>query len=222
MDGDGSTTPASDANPNPEGTPGGGGAGDGAGAVTPTADAFADERNKLNAQIRDFQSQKDRLAKEVADLKAASGGSAPAPGSTTQPEPLSAEGVMALLKRDRELTSAVSQFKSDFPLADPAIFAGYDGYDSVEAFRAAAESSHGAVKSLVDQAVGPQLTAAVEAALKPYVEKYGRLAAPPAPAGEGTPTGMPSREEVRQFSADQLAVFVEKHGEAALNSLIYG
>lgn len=210
---DGSTTPGSEGDLTPEGTPAGGGApGDG---------ASGDQNSEA---LRNLQAQRDRQAAEITRLKADLAAAKPAATqpSPAQAEPLSAEGVMALLKRDREMTSAVSQLKSEFTLADEAIFTGYDQFDSVEAFRAAAESSHGRIKGLVDAQVQPQLTAAVEAALKPYVEKYGRLAAPPAPAGEGTPTGLPSAEEVRRMSADQLSAFVAKHGEDTLNRLLYG
>lgn len=220
MDGDGSTSSASEENQPDAGASGAGGSGDGAAPVTPSADAFAEERNKLTTQIRDFQSQRDQLKAELDKLKA---GTSPEPGSaTSKPETLTAEGVMALLRREREMTSAVGQLKSDFSFADEAIFTGYDKFESVEAFRAAAEASHNRIKGLVDSATKPAIEAAVEAAIKPYVEKYGRLSAPPAPAGEGTPNGMPTLEEVKGYSQAQLDAFVAQHGEKALNDLIYG
>lgn len=212
MDGDGST-PASGGDQTTEGTPAAG---------TPTPGSESDQSDAL----RKLQSHRDSLAAENERLKKQlAEGSTPKNSDTTpaQPEALTAEGVMALLKRDRELTAAVSQLKSDFPLADEAIFTAYDQFDSVEAFRAAAESSHSRIDSLVKSQVEPQLKAAVEAALAPYIEKYGRLAAPPAPEGDGTPnTGLPTREELRTYSFAQLDAFAQKHGEETLNRILYG
>jgi hypothetical protein len=211
VDGEGSTTPASDANQDSTGTSGDGGAGDGAGSTTPTVDAFADERNKLTQQIRDFQSRADRLQAELDKAKAVS---APEPAST-QPEALTAEGVMALLRRDRELTSAVSQLRNDFPFADDAIFTGYERFDSVEAFRAEAEASHTRIKALAEKAAQPL----VDAALAPYVEKYGRLNTTPADNGGASATGLPSLEEVRGYNATQLQTLVDQHGEDVIERI---
>jgi hypothetical protein len=172
--------------------------------------------------LRNLQQQRDRQAAEIAKLKQdLAAATKPANSDTpTEATPLSAEGVMALLRRDREMTSAVSQLKSDFPLADEAIFTGYDSFESVEAFRAAAEMSHGRIKSLVDAQVEPQLQAAVEAALKPYIEKYGRLASAPSDNGGATATGLPSAEEVKGYSMSQLEDLVAQHGDDVIDRIL--
>lgn len=207
MSGDGSTTTGSEGDQTPAGTP------DGAGAADDGA------RGEQNSEaLRNLQAQRDRQTAEIAKLKAdlAAASATPAAEPTqTQPESLTAEGVMALLKRDREMTGAVSQLRTDFPFADDAIFTGYERFETVEAFRAEAETSHSRIKGLADKAAQPL----VDAALAPYIEKYGQLAATPPDNGGGQVTGLPSPEEVRNYTATQLEQLVAQHGEDVIERI---
>jgi hypothetical protein len=213
VDGDGSTTTASQGDPAPEGTPAGTGAPANGGGAADQSEA-----------LRNLQSQRDRQAAEIEQLRKQLAdaqtpkNSDPTPAPTTPAPSLSAQDVVALLKRDRELTAAASQLKTDFPFADEALFTGYDSFDSVEAFRAAVEASHTRTQTLAEKAAQPL----IDAALAPYVEKYGRLAAPPATGSTEAPAGMPSPEQIKQFSVAQVQAFIAKHGEEAYLQAIYG
>ena len=203
-------TPASGGDPAAEGTPA-------EGTPTPGSGDQSEALRKLQSHRDSLAAENEKLRTQLAE---ASTPKTPAP-APTQPEALTAEGVMALLRREREMTGAVAQLQSDFSFADESIFTGYDKFESVEAFRAAAEASHNRIKSLVESKTQPAIEAAVEAALKPYVERYGRIAAPPVTPSETAPTGMPTLEEVKGYSLSQLDAFVEQYGEKALNDLIY-
>jgi hypothetical protein len=183
-----------------------------AGEATPpaSADSFAAEREQLEARARSFQARADKAEAELTKLKE------PKPDPTQNPVPLTAEGVLALLNRDRELTEARSTLKTEFPSADPALLKA--DYASVEAMRAAVEDSHKRIEAII----APRVDSESQALLARYVEKYGAL--PDAPgAGEGTPkTGLPTKAELRGYGIADLNKFIAEHGEDTFNRIIKG
>lgn len=206
---DGSTTTGSEADQTHGGTQGGtGAAGDGA----------SGEQN--SEALRNLLAQRDRQSAELDKLKAELAAATATPAAVTEPtsdeaKPLTAESVMALLRREREMGQVVPELREQFQFADPSIFVNTDRFDSVEALRAAAEADHTRVKALAETAAKPL----VDAALAPYIEKYGRLAASTPESGGGQTTQLPSWQEVRTYSQGQLSALVAQHGEDVLQRI---
>lgn len=211
---DAPTTGSSEGDPTPAVTPAAGAPAEGEPGGSQAAEQFAAERERLESERRALQSEKDRLAAELKALKDQA--TPPAPKSDEQPAPLTQEGILSLLRRDRELTAAAASLKDEFTLADPAIFSDYEKFESAAALRAAAEDSHNRLKTVLDQHTAP----AVEAALKPYVEKYGQLAQTPPDNAGGSNTGLPSLQEVQAMNQSQLDALVKQHGDDVIDRVL--
>jgi len=168
--------------------------------VTPTADAFAEERARLQAQARDWQGKYDRLKAETTVTPEPT--AAPAP--TT---PLDVEAaVRSALRRQREFDSAVGALKEQFPNATNAL-ANVDSFESVEALQVAAENEQRAFEAQVT----PAVEAAVAAALKPYVDKFGPIQTAPAGAVPGQGEGLPTLADVERMSLREQDALEKQH-----------
>lgn len=169
--------------------------------VASTADSFAAERATLQAQAREWQARYDRLQASTAT----------APDPTPAPAPatdqfLTREDFRAELRRQRELDSAVGALKEQFPNATRTL-SNVDSFDSVEALKVAAENEQSAFASQV----GPAVEAAVQAALAPYVAKFGPLQVAPAGAQPGQGDGLPTLGDIDRMNLDQLDELEKAH-----------
>lgn len=204
------TPPASEDNPTP------GSSGDGTGGGTQTgADTFAAEREQFESRVRSFQGEKDRaearangLQAELDALKSGNGGDG---GGTPAPvfdADLIVSNLEERLVRRQELSTAASTLKSEFDLADPALFdpKKVAEFASVEAFKEAVESSHRVTASLVDARVATR-----ESALRTeFAEKYGITLPPPASTGEA-PSGDPTVDQIVAMSFSEKARYEAEH-----------
>ena len=98
-----------------------------------------------------------------------------------------------------QLLRAETPLKTEFPLADTAIFDRIDEFDSVEALRARVEASHLKNKKYEDE-VREKVTAEVLADVQ---EKHGIELTPKEP-GEPAVSGDPTVEELSAMSQVQL------------------
>lgn len=190
---------------------------DGAGAGSQAAaDTFAAERETFESQRRALQSERDRLKAELDKLKAGATPAAPAQTETA----LTAESVMALLKKDREMTALAADLKGQFTLADPTLFQSYESFDNADAFRVAVENSHNSVKARVEAETQPAIAAAVEAAIAPYIQRYGRLAETPQTTEGAAATGLPTIAQVQAMSMAEMEALVAQHGDDVIDRIL--
>lgn len=110
------------------------------------------------------------------------------------------------LRRAAEITSVTGALREQFPYAT-SVLDRSDSFDNVEQLKVAAENEHKRVEALI----GPALTAAAEAAITPYVERFGALQAPPAGAAPGEGQGLPTLAEVERMSLDELTALEKAH-----------
>jgi hypothetical protein len=113
---------------------------------------------------------------------------------------------MEVLRRDRQIQSALGALKEQFPNAKRT-FAEADSFESVEALTLAAENEQ---KAFTEQ-VGPAVQAAVDAALAPYVKRFGALQAPPTGGTDGAGQGLPTLAEVERMSLSELTALEKEH-----------
>jgi len=172
----------------------------GTGTVDSGADAFATERAQLQAQAREWQGKYDRLQQETSAPPAAP--AAPAPTG----EFLTRDDFRSELRRQRELDSAVGALKEQFPNAARTL-GNVDSFDSVEALTVAAENEQKAFEAQVT----PAVEAAVAAALKPYVDKFGPIQTAPAGAVPGQGDGLPTLAEVERMSLSEQDALEKQH-----------
>ncbi len=98
------------------------------------------------------------------------------------------------MRREREMERAATSLRTEFPNADPALFDR--SFDSVEAFRVAAEDSHRAFEARLAQ-LGVVPKSQHEAELERYRKAYGELpGSTPTDTGSTTATGDPSIQEL--------------------------
>jgi mRNA-degrading endonuclease toxin of MazEF toxin-antitoxin module len=174
--------------------------------VVSTADPFAEERAQLQAQARSWQSRYDQA--EAARVAATTPAPDPAP-ATTAPAPTGldvSEIIRAELRRATEFHSAVGALKEQFPNATQAL-ANADSFANVEQLRVAAENEQAAFNAQVS----PAVAAAVEAALAPYVQRFGSLQVAPAGATPGQGDGLPSLQDINAMSLDELDALNKAH-----------
>ena len=190
-------TGASETDPAGSGEPTPGTANDGGTSVTDsgaTEQLLAQERAKAEQTARELQASRDReraarekAEKELAKLRGNSG---------ETPQALTEDRLLSLLdERERRaaLKQAAETFQGaeEYAHADTSILARATEFDSVEALRAALESSHTEAKTRIDSAVEAQVRAKLEEAGK----QYGISLAPTTPTPPNT-TGDPSIEEI--------------------------
>lgn len=174
----------------------GGGGESGSQPAADGASAFAAERERLEATARQLQSERDRANAELARLRNAGTET----GGGTTPPGLTAEAVLALMRREREFTKAETDLRGELTYADPSIFDRALDFDSVEALRKAATDSHNSIKAIAEKAVKDR-----EAELlKPYVDRYGQLEQTPPDTSGAAATGDPTWEQLRKLSAQEL------------------
>ena len=147
-------------------------------------DPFAGEREKLEAQNRRLQGDRDRLAAELSRTKK--------PEQVPQPDSqggLTLADLRVEMRRAAELQTSVSSLREQFPYANPDIFARVDSFDSVEQFAQAVGDSHQHVAAMIN----PAIEAGVAKVRADYEAKYGPLVTAGSPGGsqEGTPEGLP-------------------------------
>lgn len=179
-----------------------GAADDGGAEAQAAAEKFAAERERLDATNRALQSDRDKARKDAADAQAElerlkAGTSEEAPKAMS-PEDVT-RVMRAELAREREIARAAESARSEYPNADPSIFAALESYDSAEALLEAAKGSHDSFSSHIDAKVKER----EEALRKRYAETYGELPAPVSPA-DGTPTGDPTMAELNRMSQAEL------------------
>lgn len=184
------------------GQPGGSGDSGSGGTTTPPADQFAQREAHLETQRREQQARADRAEAELARLRAAQTPAAPAPTGDF----LTKDAFREELRRQRELDSAVGALREKFPFAGD-VFDRVDSFDNVEALSVAAENAHQRVAGLLD----PAVQAAVNAAIKPYVDRYGALQQPPAGTKPGEGEGLPTAEEIARMSLAELDALEVAH-----------
>jgi hypothetical protein len=191
-----------------EGDPGTGTPAEGASATatppTDGGDAFAEERARMQAQIRALQSDRDRERARIQALEKQGAGS---PAQETTERFLTRDEFRAELRRQREFDSTVSALRSEYELADGSIFDRVDSFDSLEQLREAAASSHQRVKDLLE----PALKAEREQIEAQYRERFGPLNVPPPGGTEGTPDGLPTFEQVARMSLDERDALDRQH-----------
>jgi hypothetical protein len=182
--------------------------------TTPPADQFAEERARLQERIRQEQSRADKAASELEKLKTAATPAAPATPATPATPPtdapaaLTRDEMMALLRRDREMQTAIPALQQEFPEADPAIF--NREYDSVEALRAAAETSANSFKARIEQ-LDLVAKSELEALRQRYVERFGDLGDTP-PAQTGAPAaGEPTLAELNSWPLSKWDEYERQH-----------
>jgi hypothetical protein len=110
------------------------------------------------------------------------------------------------LRRQRQIDGAVGALKEQFPNATRTLSA-VDSFDSLEALQVAAENEQ---KAFNDQ-VGPAVQSAIDAALAPYVAKYGPIQTAPAGAAPGQGDGLPTVQDLDRMSLDQLEALDKEH-----------
>ena len=184
--------------PTPDSSSGGGD--DGSRSGSDGGDAFAQERERMQATIRQLQSDRDSARAEAAKLKSGSTEQDGGAGGGTKDPGLTAEQVLSLMRRERTFATAEASLRERFPYADTSIFERSLDFDSVEALSTAVQQSHDSIKARAAQA----LEAEKEELLRPYIEKYGPLqTTPPGNAG-GTNTGDPTPAELMAMNALEL------------------
>lgn len=175
--------------------------------ATPGADAFAEERARLEAQRAEWQSKADRQAAEAARLQAELDAARAQSQTPAAPSPVDVKSVLREeLQRVRQMDAAVASLREQYPGASE-VFERVDQFDSVEQLQVAAEQAHARFTSQV----GPAVEAAVTAALKPYVDKFGPLQTPPPAATPGAGDGMPTLDEVSRMGLKELDALEKAH-----------
>lgn len=189
-------TGGSEGDPNAAGAAGSGASGDGATSVTDSGatELLAQERAKAEQVQRELQASRDReraaREKAEAELTKLRGGD-----SKAEAKPLTREELLATLD-ERERVGALRQAadsyrgSDDFKYADAGLFSRADSFDSVEAFRAALETSHAETKARIDAEVEARVQAKLEEAGKQYGVNLAPATRPPATNGD------PSIEEL--------------------------
>lgn len=196
-------------------TPGAAGAA-GGGEGTQAADAFVAERERLQSQIKDFQSERDKARTELDRLKAAqpageSGSPDPKPAETT----LTAADIGAIVARATSLTQAAVELRSDegYKHADPAIFARAHEFDSPEEFRVALAESHAARAAIFQ--------AGFQAGQEGKADGGSSPDPGPAAAGSTAPTpGLPTKQALAAMDQDAYEAFVTKNGQAVVDEIL--
>lgn len=188
-------TPAeSEPNPTPPGGGDGGSGDDGSGGGSQSADAFAEERVKLNQRISDFQARADKAEAELAAARK------PQEDGGSQPQPLTAEGVLTLLERRDAIAAVKVSAAEKFPNADPSILARANEYDSAEALTVALQASD----TQLGQHIEARAKTANDELLSRYVEKFGEIEpAPPGDGSGGNAGGDPTITELAAMSQDE-------------------
>ena len=163
------------------------------GAPADSGDAFAAERERLEAQSRKLQSERDRLAAELDRARKTEPVTQPAgdvsPGITLA-------DLRAEMRRSSVLQNSVTDLRERFPYANPDIFSGVDQFDSVEQFAQALEDSHQHVAAMIQ----PAVDAGIAKVRADYEAKYGPIASSSPSATEpGQPLGLP--ETVQAYNA---------------------
>lgn len=188
------------------------------GGTGTTLDAvqIAAERDRIEAERRQLQGERDRLRAENDRLKSEKAVE-PAEGKE---KPITASDLQLLLRREREMAAAVPALKEKFTMADPAIFASVDTFDTVEAFRAAVEASHSSFQSRMEsQGLVPKTE--LDALRDRYAAKYGPLGDESPPSNEGgSPGGLPTLEQLHAMSFRELDAFIAKHGDEVYEGIL--
>lgn len=204
---------ASEDDPNAAGAADAGTSGDGGTGGTDsgvTSEALAQERAKAEQVQRDLQASRDRertarekAEAEVAKLRGATQGE--------EAKPLTRDELFAALD-ERERVATVKQAAEslrgadEFKHADKAILDRAAEFASVEALRAALETSHTATKAVIDGAVEEQVKSKLEEAAKQYGVSFQTPADPPA-----TPAGELTIEAVHAMSMDEMDDYEAKN-----------
>jgi hypothetical protein len=202
----------SDENPETAGAAASGSGNSGAeGGATSTADSFAAERERLTAQARAHQARADKAEQDRKDLEARLAKLEKNESESSDPPKAPTLEEVQQAARSASLTAnallrAEAPLLTEFPDADKGIFDRLDQFDSVEALRAAVETSHLKTKSQKD-AMREEITAEV---LKDVQEKHGIELTPKDPA---TPvsSGDPTIEELNAMSQVQLDALEAKN-----------
>jgi len=199
-------------NPAPSGDGGAGSGTEGSGGGSQTADAFAEERARLEQRARDFQSAKDKAETELAALKAASTPAA------TEAQPLTAEGVLSLLERRDAIAAVKASATEQFPNADPSILARASEYESAEALTAALQASDASIKAQVDA----RLQTEADALVARYREKFGDLDPTPPNSDPEAAGGDPTIEQLAAMSSAEFDAVPEEVIERVMRSASQG
>lgn len=198
------TPGVSEDNPTPSGDGSAGVSGDGGAGANSGGDGAslaAAERERMEAVQRQLQGERDRERARAAKLEQ---DLAAAKGSVTEDKPLALADITRLLDerdRARELRTAADTFRSsdEFKFADKSILDRASEYDSPEALKAALQTSHEAVKAIVDAETETQVRTQVESVLK-----EAGIAVKPAPSNQPpAPSGLPTIEEIHSTPMDE-------------------
>jgi len=192
---------------------------EGSSGGTQTADSFAGERTQLEARARTEQSRADRAEAQLRELQAqlaGSQGSGEQSGEATGDPAVAAlearfASVEQMLKR-ATLEPVSKALRDEFSFADDAIFERFDSFESPEALRAAAETSHAAIKAKVDAEVAAQ----VEALKEEFAKQGFRLPRSPEGANEGG--GDPTPAELAAMTPAEFAEVPEEVVDRVLRS----
>lgn len=198
FDGGESTAAASEGDQTASGEAATGASGDGGSGTETGADAFAAERERLEAARRDLQSERDRLRSELDSLKSqGSGEGESTQPSSTDPRALARE-VAAEVRREMAVESEKARLQADsaFADADSAIYER--NFSSPEELRAAVEASAQANKAKIDARVEAELKTKLEKAAK----QYGFQLQTPPDSGQA-PTGDPTLAQLKAMSMDE-------------------
>lgn len=165
------------------------------------------EGSGLDARVRAEQGRADRAEAKAKELEArlASLSTPETSTESVQPDP----GFTATdFHNALQIYGAAGQVKTDYPNADPTLFADLSAYKSVEALRAAASLSHEAREDAAQK-----LRAEIEKDLKAkYAEQYGELKEENAPPSGGeNPTGLPTVAQIRAMSLNEYDKFKQEN-----------
>jgi len=125
---------------------------------------------------------------------------------STEKVPTLAE-IRAAMRTENALLRAEAPLREEFPEADKTIFSRIEDFDSVEALRAAVETSHLKAKSEKDK-MREEVTAEV---LKDVGDKYGLELTPADPPSGETGSGDPTVEQLNAMSQVQLDALEAKN-----------
>lgn len=200
MDGDGSTTGASDGHQGGAGAPASGSTVDGSsGGTQPTGDTFSAERQQFESRVRSEQGRADKAEARIRELEAKlAGGKSGGDGGASQGDPavMALQGqieAMGQMLRQATLSPVANTLRGEFDLAaEFGIFDDIDGFESPEAMRAAGESTQAKLKGIVDARV----SAAVDEALGKVAAEHGIRLTPAPVDGGDAPAGDPTIEDI--------------------------
>jgi hypothetical protein len=188
--------------PSPTPAPEGSGSGDaGAEGFVPLAD-FEFEQ----ARARAFQGEADRLKAQLA------ASAPPPPKDEDASGGFDPDSFRRSLLQDVVSVSQIAQaapaLRSQFPHADPAIFADLSAYGSVDALRVVAENSHRRVAEAVAASTD---RSAIEAEVRAeYEAKYGQGAGTPQSGASTAQAGDPSPEQLNSLTMDEWNALEER------------